>query len=165
MKQKKILAMCLTAVMSVSMLFGCGNSTSTSGQNESTTTESNATTDDKSQDTDKNQADAEQLMIDLTGSYQELWPVLLDEKYHQVWIDDCTELVGEENAEAAYEKLASMVSGTVYGGEAVEAYKDGNGVYDCSFTEGVNTLEFDGSDSRIKGYEQHNLPYRITLWK
>ena len=32
-----------------------------------------------------------------------------DEKYHQIWIDDCTELVGEENAEAAYDKLASMV--------------------------------------------------------
>ena len=32
-----------------------------------------------------------------------------DEKYHQIWIDDCTELVGEENAESAYDKLASMV--------------------------------------------------------
>ena len=32
-----------------------------------------------------------------------------DEKYQQIWIDDCTELVGEENAEAAYDKLASMV--------------------------------------------------------
>ena len=62
-------------------------------------------------------------------------------------------LVGEENAEAAYEKLASMVSGTIYGEEAVEVYKDGNGVYDCSFTEGVNKLEFDGSDSVIKGYD------------
>ena len=76
-----------------------------------------------------------------------------DEKYQQIWIDDCTELVGEENAEAAYDKLASMVSGTIYGEEAVEAYKDGNGVYDCSFTEGVNKLEFDGSDSVIKGYD------------
>ena len=54
--------------------------------------------------------------------------------------------------EAAYDKLASMVSGTIYGEEAVEAYKDGDGVYDCSFKEGVNKLEFDGSDSVIKGY-------------
>ena len=59
-------------------------------------------------------------------------------------------MVGEENAEAAYEKLASMVSGTIYGEEAVEAYKDGNGVYDCSFTEGVNKLEFDGLVSVFK---------------
>lgn len=76
-----------------------------------------------------------------------------DEKYQQIWIDDCTELVGEENAEAAYDKLASMVSGTIYGEEAVEAYKDGDGVYDCSFKECVNKLEFDGSDSVIKGYD------------
>lgn len=76
-----------------------------------------------------------------------------DEKYQQIWIDDCTELVGEENAEAAYDKLASMVSGTIYGEEAVEAYKDGDGVYDCSFKEGVNKLEFNGSDSVIKGYD------------
>ena len=46
-----------------------------------------------------------------------------------------------------------MLSGTIYGEEAVEAYKDGDGVYDCSFKEGVNKLEFNGSDSVIKGYD------------
>ena len=155
MKQKKILALFLTLAMSFSMLVGCGNSTSADSQTASTTnvTESADNTEKDNQETDTNQADANQLMVDLTGSYQELWPVILDEKYHQLWIDDCTELVGEENAEAAYEKLASMVSGTVYGEEAVEAYKDGNGVYHCSFTEGVNTLEFDGANSTIKGYD------------
>lgn len=110
-------------------------------------------TTDKKQKADENQDAAKQLLVDLTGSYQELWPVILDEKYQQIWIDDCTELVGEENAEVAYDKLASMVSGTIYGEEAVEAYKDGDGVYDCSFKEGVNKLEFNGSDSVIKGYD------------
>lgn len=155
MKQNKFLTLFLTFAMSFSMLTGCGNSTSPNSQNASTTnvTESTATTDKNNQETDKNQADAKQLMVDLTGSYQELWPVILDEKYQQLWIDDCTELVGEENAEAAYKKLASMVSGTIYGEKAVETYKDGNGVYDCSFTESVNTLEFDGLDSTIKGYD------------
>ena len=152
MKQKKILTLFLTIAMSFSMLVGCGNSTSAESKGTATVTESTNTT-DKKQKTDENQDAAKQLLVDLTGSYQELWPVILDEKYRQIWIDDCTELVGEENAEAAYEKLASMVSGTIYGEEAVEAYKDGNGVYDCSFTEGVNKLEFDGSDSVIKGYD------------
>ena len=142
MKQKKILTLFLTIAMSFSMLVGCGNSTSAESKGTATVTESTNTT-DKKQKTDENQDAAKQLLVDLTGSYQELWPVILD----------CTELVGEENAEAAYEKLASMVSGTIYGEEAVEAYKDGNGVYDCSFTEGVNKLEFDGSDSVIKGYD------------
>lgn len=97
---------------------------------------------------------AEQLLVDLTGTYQELWPVILSDEYEKLWIDNCGELVGEENAKAAYEKLASMVSGEIYGEKAVEAYTDGNGVYDCSFTQGVDTLEFDGDSSMIKGYDK-----------
>lgn len=146
MKQKKVLTLLLAFVMSLGMLTGCGDSTSADSQNEADTSVAESTT-------DKNQADAEQLMVDLTGSYQELWPLILDDKYEQIWLDNCKDLVGEENAQAAYEKLASMVSGKIYGEEAVEAYADGNGVYDCYFTEGVSTLEFDGSDAAIKGYD------------
>ena len=36
----------------------------------------------------------------------------------------------DENAQAAYDKLASMVTGTVYGEEAAAAYADGGGAYD-----------------------------------
>ena len=151
MKQKKLLTLFLTVATSFSMLVACSNATFAESTGTATVTESTNTT-DKKQKADENQ-DAAQLLVDLTGSYQELSPVILDEKYQQIWIDDCTELVGEENAEAAYDKLASMVSGTIYGEEAVEAYKDGDGVYDCSFKEGVNKLEFDGSDSVIKGYD------------
>lgn len=61
--------------------------------------------------------------------------------------------MGEENAQAAYEKLSSMVTGTIYGEEAVQAYANGGGVYDCSFTEGLVRLEFDGETSVIKGYD------------
>ena len=100
-----------------------------------------------------NEADADQLLKDLTGSYQELWPVILDDQYRQIWLDDCKELVGEEDAEGAYEKLASMVSGKIYGEDAVKEYADGNGVYDCEFTQDVDTLEFDGDTSTIKGYD------------
>lgn len=159
MKKKKLLTLFLTFAMSLSMLTACGDTSSANKNDDSnnivteSNTEKEGNTEKESQAVDENQAAAEKLMVDLTGSYQELWPVILDEKYHQTWIDNCTELVGEENAEAAYEKLASMVSGTVYGEEAVEAYKDGNGVYDCSFTEGVSKLEFDGSNSIIKGYD------------
>ena len=161
MKKKKVLALFLTLAMSFSMLVGCSNtapadnaaaeSTDESVEEDAATEESTA--EDTEQEADADQAVAEQLMVDLTGSYQELWPVILDEQYQQIWLDDCKELVGEDNAQAAYEKLASMVSGDIYGEEAVKAYADGNGVYDCSFTEGVSTLEFDGSDSVIKGYD------------
>lgn len=167
MKYKKILGSLLAVAMSFSMLTGCGKTTTSDAQasndtevTESTTdtedtTDADTTADDAtdSESTDDNETAANQLMKDLTGTYQELWPVILDEQYEQVWLDDCKELVGEENAQAAYEKLASMVSGTIYGQEAVDTYTDGNGVYDCSFTEGVNTLEFDGDTSTIKGYD------------
>lgn len=150
MKQKKILALLFAASLSISMFTACGSNASSdtssaSSASASTSSESNA--DDK-------EAKAKQLMSDLTGSYQELWPVILADEYHQTWIDDCAEFVGDDNAEAAYEKLSSMVTGTVYGEEAISAYADGGGAYDCEFTDGVNTLEFDGTNSTIKGYDE-----------
>ena len=101
-----------------------------------------------------NEADADQLLKDLTGSYQELWTVILADDYTQTWIDDCKEIVGEDDAEAAYEKLKSMVTGEVYGEEAVEAYKDGGGAYFCGFTQDMATVEFDGDTKTIKGYDK-----------
>ncbi len=168
MKQKKILSLFLILGLAFSMTTGCGNAASTSGTEatesaaETTVTESAAETAAatetsgavETKDTaDDNQEAAAKLMEDLTGTYQELWPVILDDQYEDLWLDNCKSLVGEENAQAAYEKLASMVSGEIYGEEAVKAYTDGNGVYDCHFTQQVSTLEFDGSDSAIKGYD------------
>ena len=132
MKQKKIVNLFLALVLTLSMLFACASATA-----------------QVTEDT----AAAEQLLMDLTGSYQELCPVILDSQYDPLWLDDCAALVGEENAQAAYEKLSSMVTGTIYGEEAVQAYANGGGVYDCSFTEGLVTLEFDGETSVIKGYD------------
>lgn len=149
MKQKKFLSTLFASALAVSMLTGYGN-VITFASDDATTVDSNVETADKTAD---NEADAEQLMKDLTGTYQELWPVILDDQYRQIWLDDCKELVGEEDAEGAYEKLASMVSGKIYGEEAVKEYADGNGVYDCEFTQDVDTLEFDGDTSAIKGYD------------
>lgn len=147
MKQKKMLSLLLALVLSLSLLTGCGSS----AQQSDDSSDANNTT-DAEQPKDENQAAAEQLLVDLTGSYQELWPVILADEYTQTWIDDCAALVGEENAQAAYDKLSSMVTGMVYGEEAVAAYANG-GAYNCSFTEGLSTLEFDGASSTIKGYD------------
>ena len=73
---------------------------------------------------------------------------------HQTWLDDCTALVGEENAEAAFEKLSSMVTGDVYGEDAVEAYANGGGAYFCGFTNDLATLTFDGETSTISGTDK-----------
>lgn len=52
---------------------------------------------------------------------------LLADEYEDLWLKDSGELVGEENAAAAYEMLASMVTAEIYGEDAVEAYKEGGG--------------------------------------
>ena len=148
MKQKKVFSLFLSMALALSLLVGCTNNTASSAQSSVS-----AESVESVSSVDENEAAAQQLMTDLTGTYQELWPVILDSQYEQLWLDDCAALVGEENAQGAYEKLSSMVTGTVYGEEAVKAYSDGNGVYDCSFTEGLATLEFDGAASAIKGYD------------
>ncbi len=170
MKKKVILNLFLTSTLALSMLAGCGgsatetaNETSAAGvvaESAAAETEAAEKTEtvetevaEETEAAEDNQAAAEQLLVDLTGSYQELWPVILADDYEQLWIDDCSALVGEENAQAAYEKLSSMVSGEIYGEDAVAAYADGNGVYDCHFTESVAKLEFDGESSTIKGYD------------
>lgn len=148
MKQKKFASLILVLVLTLSLLAGCANNAAPSTQQPTGSSASESTTINN-----ENAAAAEQLLVDLTGTYQELWPVILDDQYAQTWLDNCTALVGEENAQAAYDKLSSMVTGTVYGEEAVAAYANGGGAYDCSFTEGLSKLEFDGANAVIKGYD------------
>ena len=154
MKQKKFVSLLLALMLALSMLTGCGTTAAPAATDapaaEQTETPAPA---ESPADADENEAAAKQLLVDLTGSYQELWPVILDSQYTQLWLDNCAALVGEENAQAAYDKLSSMVTGTVYGEEAVAAYANGGGAYDCAFTEGLATLEFDGAASIIKGYD------------
>ena len=116
---KKVLGMVTVLALSVSLLAGCG-STAASPVSSAASTAAESTTSSVVSETtsaaaDENVAAAAQLLNDLTGSYQELWPVILSDEYQQTWLDDCTALVGEENAEAAFEKLSSMVTGDVYG--------------------------------------------------
>lgn len=167
--KKKFLTLLLASAMAASLLVGCGTTDRDKGQNEQNTQNTQSTelaseegTSESESQTDDDQAAAEQLLVDLTGSYQELWSVILDEKYQDLWLDNCKALVGEDNAQAAYDKLASMVSGEIYGEEAVKAYADGGGAYDCHFTQGVVTLEFDGATSTIKGYDAYWLGSGIS---
>ena len=172
MKNKTITSLLLALTLSLTVISGCGNTdtanvsdasraeTSTdSSVSENTevsgsiTEASESVAEVSTEASDDNEAAANQLLVDLTGTYEELWPVILADDYTQTWLDDCAALVGDENAQAAFDKLSSMVTGEVYGEKAVEAYADGSGVYDCAFTEGVSTLEFDGENAAIKGYD------------
>ena len=155
---KKDLGTVTVLALSVSLLAGCG-STAASPVSSAASTAAESTTSSVVSETtsaaaDENVAAAAQLLNDLTGSYQELWPVILADEYQQTWLDDCTALVGEENAEAAFEKLSSMVTSDVYGEDAVEAYANGGGAYFCGFTNDLATLTFDGETSTISGTDK-----------
>lgn len=149
MKQRKLLtSLFLAAALSISLLMGCGNtgsSTSETKQTENSATEEQTTSVQKESETDENQDAADQLLCDLKGTYQELWPVILADEYDQLWLDDSAAIVGEDNAQAAVEKMSSMVTGTVTGEEAVETYKDGNMAYDCEFLQNIDQFTFDGT--------------------
>lgn len=158
MKQRKFASLFLALALVLSLLAGCGNtsnSTSETQQPTSTVADEPTTSADTEQESevDENQAAAEQLLLDLEGTYQELWPVVLADEYDQLWLDDSAELVGEENAEGAVEMMASMVTGTVTGEEAVEAYQDGGMAYCCDFLQGVDQFTFDGTT--ISGVDEN----------
>ena len=169
---KRILSAAAVLALSASLLVGCSSGTassvpvSASSAAESTVSSVEETA---SSAVDENEAAAAQLLNDLTGSYQELWPVILADEYKQTWLDDCTALVGEDNAEAAFEKLSSMVTGDVYGEDAVKAYANGGGAYFCGFTNSLATLTFDGETSTISGTDKDGnelfpIPITILAW-
>lgn len=156
---KKAVGAVAALALSVSLLVGCGSAASSapasSASEAAQSTASSAVSEAASTETaDENEAAAAQLMKDLTGSYQELWPVILADEYQQTWLDDCTALVGEDNAEGAFEKLSSMVTGDVYGEDAVKAYANGGGAYFCGFTNDLVTLTVDGETSTISGTDK-----------
>lgn len=158
MKQRRFATLLLALVLVLSLLAGCGNtdgSTPETQQPASTVADEPTTSADIKQgsEADENQAAAEQLLLDLEGTYQELWPVVLSDEYSQLWLDDSAELVGEENAEGAVEMMTSMVTGTVTGEEAVEAYQDGSMAYCCDFLQGVDQFAFDGTS--ISGVDEN----------
>lgn len=155
MKKKKLTSLFLTFSLALSLMTGCGNaeniqteaSQAETGQVSTVVEQEQTATTETTQESEAedNQAAAEQLLMDLKGTYQELWPVLLADEYHQLWLDDSAALVGDENAEGAVEKMSSMVTGTVTGEDAVKAYKDGNMAYDCEFLQDVAQFTFDGT--------------------
>lgn len=151
MRNKKFRSLLMSLSLSLSVLAGYGTTASAAEPAEVSTEEESIQAEAVS-DAEENAEEADQLLADLTGTYQELWPVVLADEYRQLWLDDAAELVGEENAEQAVEKLTSMVTGELYGEEAAEAYADGNGVYNCEFTQDVETLEF-APGNVIRGFD------------
>jgi hypothetical protein len=103
MKRTKISCLLLAALLCISLLSGCGNTNSSQVPDTEASVSAGNTTDPIQTADDENETAAEQLLQDLKGTYQELWPIVLADEYNQLWLDTSAELVGEDNAESAKE--------------------------------------------------------------
>ncbi len=92
-------------------------------------------------------SEAAELLENIKGTYEPLFPVITKPEYDQLWLDPCMAIVGEEAAPQVAEMLKAACNGTIYGQEAIEAFGDGsNGAqFDCLFIGGVSTITFDGA--------------------
>lgn len=106
---------------------------------------------------------AAQLLEDVKGTYEALFPIITDPAYDQFWLDPCTEVVGEEMAADVAQMLKDACNGTIYGQEAIDAFGDGsNGAqFDCLFINGVDQITFDGAtiSGTLEGEEVFSHEY------
>lgn len=94
MKFKKISTLSITAILSISLLSGCSSSnTSSSSASSSNTAVASSSSAQQENTAEKNKKDGEQLLSDLEGTYEELFPVICADTYDQVWTDDAAKLV------------------------------------------------------------------------
>ena len=90
---------------------------------------------------------AAQLLEDVKGTYEALFPVITDPAWDQIWLDHCAAVVGDEMAPEVAQALKDACNGTIYGQEAIDADGDGSkGMqFDCLFINGVDQITFDGA--------------------
>lgn len=95
MRKTNLLKLFMAGALTLTMLEGCGSSATSEAvketsavETESTTVESTeaetteaVTEAETTEATEDESAQAQQLLMDLTGSYQELWPVILADEY------------------------------------------------------------------------------------
>ena len=91
-------------------------------------------------------AEALELMENIKGTYEPLFPVITAPEYDAIWQEPCVKALGEEDGKAMAEMMKTFCAGTIYGQEAADAYGDGsNGAqFACGFINGVSTITFDG---------------------
>ena len=115
-------------------------------------------------------AEALELMENVKGTYEPLFPVITAPEYDQIWKDPCVKALGEEAGAAMAEMMQNYCAGTIYGQEAVDAFGDGsNGMqFACGFINGVATITFDGltisgADESGKTVFSHEYAYVSKL--
>lgn len=148
MKPMKLVSLLLAGALATGALAGCSQSSNDKGEQQA----SSVAQEQVAQKSAVEQ-EAEQLLSDLSGSYQELFPVLFEDQYGQLWIDDSAAVVGEADAASTAEMLKGSVSGDIWGEEAIEAYGEEGGPFYCGWLNGLSELTIDGDTMEISGID------------
>ena len=149
---KRLLTLSAVIAMAVS-LCACG-----SKKNSTSNLESN-----DSAAVSQKLSPADQLLEDVKETYDELFTVICDPKYDQVWLDNCEKFVGKDMAESTAEMLKNSCTGNVYGEEAVKAYTNTENIqFDCFFINGVKQFVFNGS--KISGLDDSGKTVLILAY-
>ncbi|QTE70365.1 hypothetical protein JRC49_11200 [Clostridiales bacterium FE2011] len=115
-------------------------------------------------------AEALELLENIKGTYEPLFPVITAAEYDSIWQEPCVKALGEEDGKAMADMMKSYCAGTIYGQEAIDTYGDGsNGMqFACGFINGVATITFDGktisgADESGKTVFSHEYAYVSKL--
>ena len=115
-------------------------------------------------------AEALELLENIKGTYEPLFPVITAAEYDSIWLDSCVKAMGEEAGAEMAGMMKNYCAGTIYGQEAVDAFGDGsNGAqFACGFINGVATITFDGktisgADESGKTVFSHEYAYVSKL--
>ncbi|MDO5336765.1 MAG: hypothetical protein Q4E89_04795 [Eubacteriales bacterium] len=81
-------------------------------------------------------------------TYENLFQVILDEKYDDYWVEKCASLIGDEQAAETVDFLKSYISCDIYGQEAIEAYAEApeSMGFDCFYINDAQTFAFKGDE-------------------
>ena len=108
---------------------------------------------DSSSSSDADAVETDAFLAKLEGSYTELFPAMLDEKYNALW-DSLGNKYAGDNAEMLVSTLKTSYILEITGEEAVK-YNEENETFafDCFFENGVEKFTFKGNT--ISGYDQN----------
>jgi hypothetical protein len=136
MKKTKFLSVIMSVVLACSLLSACATTTNTQ-------TPSSAVTTPTSETEQSNDA----FLSQITGTYDELFTVLTQEKYDDLWVEACGKYGPKEDAAANAELLKATYTGTLYGQDAVDEYTahPERTAFDCYFVKGVNQITISGN--------------------
>ena len=76
-------------------------------------------------------------------SYDNLFDVILDDKYSDIWYKYCAAVAGEDNAKEAAASLNGSISSDAYGQEALDRIAEtGAAAFDCWYINGAAQFTF-----------------------